>query len=333
MSGAHVLSPGVGLTITTSGSPMPRNGFAFLTNVLGIDGADELELIPGHILRKATKDEIVIIKEILAENNGRVGGKYFYPWEMEDRGGGLFDDAPEQDWKYFVIAFNGTNQGINLLEQTLVLFDSGPRIGFTIIAWGGQRAVGLHPGRLFQAMQERSFSINANLIQEFTHTVNVEQAVQIRRLAEQLSAHPILGIDVPRMTQQLLNLQALDINSDVAFLGYFSLLESMLVHKPDPKDPNDSITRQVKKKITLLDNRWTPRLDYTAFGTANTESIWGRMYALRSAIAHGDVPDFRNSLQMLKDRGKAGGLLMSTVRAVARYALREPQLVTDLREC
>jgi hypothetical protein len=127
--------------------------------------------------------------------------------------------------------------------------------------------------------------------------------------------------------------QALDANSDVAFLGYFSVLESLLVHKPDPKDPTDSITRQVKKKITLLDNRWSPRLDYSVFGTSKPEAIWGKMYELHSAIAHGDVPEFNQSLKILKDRANARSLLIRTVRAVARHALHEPQLVADLREC
>lgn len=182
-------------------------------------------------------------------------------------------------------------------------------------------------------MQENSTAIQANLVERNVLTMNAELASQIAELAKQLAAHPATYIDIPRVTQQLLNLQSLDVNSDVAFLGYFSVLESLLVHKPDPKDPNDSITRQVKKKITLLDNRWTPRMDYTAFGTAKPEAIWGKMYELRSAIAHGDAPDFQSRLQMLKDRAKARSLLMSAVRAVARYALREPQLVTDLREC
>jgi hypothetical protein len=125
----------------------------------------------------------------------------------------------------------------------------------------------------------------------------------------------------------------LDANSDVAFLGYFSVLESLLVHKPDPKDPTDSITRQVKKKITLLDNRWRPKLDYSIFGNPNPEAIWGKMYDLRSAIAHGDTPDFKKDLKTIKDRTNALSLLIRTVRAIARHALLEPQLVADLREC
>ena len=304
-----------------------------MTNIVGIVGAAESEIIPGHILRKATKDEIEIIKEILTEHNGRMAGKYFYPWEMVDKGGGVFDDAPESDWKYFVIAFPGANVGINRLEQALVLLDSGLRIGFTVMTCGSRRAVGLHAGRLFQALQENSWAIQANSTAEQFVTFDVKHSSQIGELVEQVSKQPTTALDIPKVCQQLLNLQALDANSDVAFLGYFSVLESLLVHKPDPKDPTDSITRQVRKKIMLLDNRWNPKLDYSIFGKCKPEAIWGNMYGLRSAIAHGDTPNFKNDLKNLKDRTIARSFLIRTVRAIARHALLEPQLVADLREC
>lgn len=333
MDNPIAISPGVGLTITASGIGAPRGGFAFLTNVVGIVGAAEVELIPGHILRKATKEEIEIIKEILTEHNGRMAGKYFYPWEMEDKGGGVFGDAPESDWKYFLIAFPGTNAGINRLEQALALLDSGLRIGFTVLTWGSQRGVGLHAGRLFQALQENSLAIQANSTAEQFVTFDAKHSTLIGELVEQVSNQPTAAIDIPKVCQQLLNLQALDANSDVAFLGYFSVLESLLVHKPDPKDPTDSITRQVKKKIMLLDNRWSPKLDYSIFGNRKPEAIWGEMYGLRSAIAHGDTPDFKKQFKDLKDRTNARSLLIRAVRAIARHALLEPQLVSDLREC
>lgn len=333
MSVPNVILPGVSLTISASSIGAPQKGFGFLTNVLGIVGAAEVELIPGHTLRKAKNDEIETIKEILTKNNGRMEGKYFYPWEMEDKGGGCFDNAPEQDWKYFVIAFSGTNAGISSLEQALILLDSSLRIGFTVTAWGSLRGVGLHADRLFQALQENSRAIQTNCMEDHFVAFDVGHSKLIGELVEQLSKHPTTAIDIPRVCQQLLNLQALDANSDVAFLGYFSVLESLLVHKPDPKDPTDSITRQVKKKITLLDSRWSPKLDYSIFGTAKPEAIWGKMYELRSAIAHGDAPDFKQSLKSLKSPTAARSLLIRTVRAVARQALLEPQLVTDLREC
>jgi len=116
-------------------------------------------------------------------------------------------------------------------------------------------------------------------------------------------------------------------------LGYFAILESLLTHPPKPTDPYESITRQVKKKIALLDNRWTDRIDYTRFAGTPPETVWKRMYHYRSALAHGAKPDFGRELSALQNAETALNLLKETVKAVIRYALLEPQLLVDLREC
>jgi Apea-like HEPN len=332
--GSNVLMPGVKLTLSASSASLqPGHGIALLMNVGGIDGASELELIPGHTLRKATTEEIVVLKEILVEYGAPIAGRYFFPWELEKKAAGLFDTAPEVDWKYFVVAFSGTNQGVHLLEQAFALHDSNLKIGFTTMNWRSSKTTALHAGRFFQALQENSLAIQADTIDEHLASVDTAQASQIGELARLFSEHVAADIDIQRVCRQLLNLQALDGHTDVAFLGYFSVLESLLVHKPDPKDPNDSITRQVKKKLTLLNNRWAPELDYSAFGSLKPEAVWVKMYEMRSAIAHGDAPDFKKDLKSLKDLATARSLLIKAVRAVARQALYEPRLVADLREC
>lgn len=330
---AIVVPPGGGVTINSQSEGALPRGFAFLANVSAIIGADELELFPGHTLRRAQSDEIEFIKNVLVENNGRPIRNYFFPWELDKREDGLLDTAPKEKWNYFVVAFTGTNEGIIRLQRALVILDPCLKIGFTILDVNSTRGLILHPGQLFQTLQQAKDATLQLRLAEFLCAVDARRAEEIATVVEQLSAHQTSQIDIVRTCDQLLNLETLQPESDVAFLGYFSILESLLTHKPDPRDPNDSITRQVKKKITLLDNRWTPRIDYASFGSSDPETIWGKMYALRSAIAHGDAPDFKRELKALNSLSSASLLLRRTVRAIARHALREPQLVSDLREC
>lgn len=49
-----------------------------------------------------------------------------------------------------------------------------------------------------------------------------------------------------------------------------------------PTDPYDSITRQVKKKMTLLSHRFQMSLDYSWFSGADSEKVWGKMYVYRA---------------------------------------------------
>jgi hypothetical protein len=51
------------------------------------------------------------------------------------------------------------------------------------------------------------------------------------------------------------------------------------------------------------------------------------MYSYRSAIAHGDIPDFSKDLQLFKNRDEASRLVKQAAKAVIRQALIEPQLV------
>ena len=135
------------------------------------------------------------------------------------------------------------------------------------------------------------------------------------------------------MASQLGQLKRLPYHSPLRFLGYFAILESLLTHAPKPSDPYDSITRQVIKKLTLLDHRWTPKIDYTPFGDAKPEKVWSRLYSYRSRVAHGGEPDFDGELSVLKNKETALKIVKETTKAVIRQALLEPQLLLDLREC
>ena len=136
-----------------------------------------------------------------------------------------------------------------------------------------------------------------------------------------------------RIAGQMLELEALPWHSPSKFLAYFGILESLLTIKPKPNDQCASITHQIKNKIALLDHRWSPCLDYSAFNGAKEDTVWAKMYAYRSALAHGDTPNFGSELQKLGSHENAMELLKSAVKAIARLALKEPQLMTDLRRC
>jgi hypothetical protein len=140
-------------------------------------------------------------------------------------------------------------------------------------------------------------------------------------------------VDVKRFTRQLQDLEALPPSSPLRFLGYFAVLEALLTHLPKPTDPYDSITRQIKKKVSLLDHRWQPTIDYSSFAGADPERIWTKMYAYRSSLAHGGAPTFDGELQILESHDNALKLVKQTVKAIIRQALIEPELLADLRDC
>src|SRR5262249_45744081 len=131
----------------------------------------------------------------------------------------------------------------------------------------------------------------------------------------------------------MLDLEALPHQSPLCYLGYFGILESLLTHQPRKTDTIDSITRQIIKKVALLDNRWKPRIDYGPFKGAKPETVWSAMYSYRSCLAHGGKPDFKNELQLLDNHEVALALVKQTTKSVLRQSLLESQLIADLRNC
>jgi hypothetical protein len=61
------------------------------------------------------------------------------------------------------------------------------------------------------------------------------------------------------------NLNDLPEQSDSHVLGLFAIIEMMIAHNPNGKEIGDSITHQMKKKISLLTRRFDVPLDYSKF--------------------------------------------------------------------
>lgn len=137
-------------------------------------------------------------------------------------------------------------------------------------------------------------------------------------------------------------------DNDLKMLGYFGVLEAVLSHAPRPNDPADSITRQLKRNLILLDNRMPDgrKLDILSQTGAKRDKIIGKMYEYRSSIAHGGDP--KASMDWLFDNLyseprppmpllpniKARWIrvfIRTIIRRVLRQAMAEPQLVSDLK--
>jgi hypothetical protein len=134
--------------------------------------------------------------------------------------------------------------------------------------------------------------------------------------------------------QQYGQLKQINRDSPLRFLGYVAIIESLITHSPEPKDPYDSLTRQVRQKMLLLGRRFALKLPYAeCFPGADPNTVWTKLYAYRSCIAHGVKPDFHKSLNVLRNGECALRFTQAATKALMRHVLDEPQLVADLRKC
>lgn len=305
-------------------SDEPEN-FAFVGNIGRLLGSSNLILCPGHVLRRATNQEISIIQATIQRhgNDGELM-RIMSPWESR-RVGTTMEALPREDWRYFVIAFRGQSYVIEQLAHVFTISPLELSIAFTIMSRG--HGVTFHPWRLFNQLHDAKWG--------FAQFFDVSESdiQEIKTIHYQLEKHPKEQINILRFTRTLQQLDSLRPASPLTFLGFFAVLEGLLTHAPEPKDPLDSITRQITTKVALLDRRFRFPLDFGAFGNTPQKTIWKKMYAYRSCLAHGGIPDFAGELQTLVNDNTALGLLKQTVKAVLRQALIEPELIVDLREC
>ena len=303
---------------------LPASHYAFVMNVSRLVGANSFTLAPGHELRRASTGEISAIKEVL-QNQMHAPG--MVPWEQRTVVGGPLESMPEAEWRYFVISFQESNNILLEIEDAFSLAPLELKIGFTVLNNIGSFGLIYDPGRLFHLLERAQWG-HVDFLD--VTASDVEQIVQIHA---QLQQHDHRLVDVKRLAKQLQGLETLPPASPLRFLGYFAVLEALLTHPPKPTDPYDSITRQIKKKVSLLDHRWQPPIEYGPFPGADAETIWTKMYAYRSSLAHGGAPTFDGELQLLESHDNALKLVKQTAKAIIRQALIEPQLLADLRDC
>ena len=308
------------------------HSFSFVLNIARLKNisSDAALLASGHKLRRATEVEMAAIREALTTF---AATSSFSAWQsgkpIVTDNKTTYSRIPARQWRYFVIAFTGSNDIVSQLERALSIAPLELKIGFTLLREAFPTAPMLiySPARLFTQVQRAVLGKLPFL------DVTAADVKNVRLLNDQLAKYDFEPSNLKRLMTQMLDSDALPHSSPLLFLGYFAILEALLTHQPKMTDTIDSITRQVKQKVALLNNRWQMRIDYNPFENKKPEAIWAEMYSYRSCLAHGGEPDFKVKLKSLKSHDRALKLLTQTVKSVLRQAVIEPQLLFDLRNC
>jgi hypothetical protein len=149
----------------------------------------------------------------------------------------------------------------------------------------------------------------------------------------------------PQIARCLTRLRELDLvpnHSDTKTLAYFGIIEGLLAHNPAANDTIDTITRQLKRNLILVDHRMPAEkgLGLDGFEGVNADTVIGKLYAYRSDVAHGTHP--AKAEGWLNEHRPAAwanqppsswlhSFLRRLVQRVLQAALAEPQLITDVR--
>lgn len=309
--------------------------FTFVLTPIEVQCDVPVEMIPGHWLARATINQTLAIKEFLES----LGSLYFdvhyefafgpNPDPQTGTNSVTGTRISSEQWRYWVINYEGPNVSSGRLATALQLIEPPIELGFDAI-----RSPVDPPHYAFVSRRGAVFTFFEDLVLRLNNPaiVTASSWTEARSLFELLGALEKEHPEVWRAIQNFEQTKMLPRDSTMSALALFAVMESLITH--DPKVTFDSLNHQVATKMTLVGKRFNVPLDYSPFaGLSTPEKTWKKIYAYRSAIAHGDKLEFDGELQALKSHQTVLEFVKIAVRRLLAFSVRDPALIADLKKC
>lgn len=313
------------------------NYFAFILTDFDYNGELPVELIDGHYLDKPDPLQLQTVKKTLSNVSPRYNYDFFEKnreiKEIENGVEAIHSDTPRDEWRYWVINFEGSSMKIEPLKYILNLtFEQEVTIGFVCNKSAENNQY--HFANTRGEILSNHFANNSLKLKEILK-ISTEELQSVATLHKKMNEACKINDSLFGTFDEYEMLKDLPYTSKFKTLGYFTIIESLVTRKPKASDPGDSIRRQLKSKMNLLNNRFDKEIDtddYFEKGM-NFETMWGKLYDYRSDIAHGNAKKFGKKYQALIDRFAIDDYLNQVSRAVLKQCILEPQLMVDLKDC
>ncbi|MHB8562633.1 MAG: hypothetical protein ACYDDA_01560 [Acidiferrobacteraceae bacterium] len=316
-----------------------KSGLAFVASHIDVEGNLPVELIPHYVFRRARDGEIDRIRETIGRFSPQVPIFAWPPYEFtfieKERSGSNRSiekkRLPKEQWKYWVLAFEDTSE-LEAIEYVSLLLETDLEFGFKLLyseakQGGGNAGVRWAPDIVAKYASAEEVNKNARW-------TTVDQIKSIGTLYD-LYKHVPEGCQfISHAVSNFSSLRSIPRRSELLTVGYFSIIESLITHKPRQAESLDSISHQVANKMILLQKKFSRTISCaTYFSNVGEKKLWKDLYGYRSCLAHGDIPDFTEKFKTLKTHGSVVQFLRENIKELIILAMNEPEFITDLREC
>jgi len=314
-----------------------------LSNIQISDYHKGIELVKNNIFRKATPKEILLIKNELKkipilhgiEDNDR---KFIYEYES----GKVKTDEyttyekinlNEDDFKYWIIEFDNNHQ-VQFLELAINLINNSFELGFTFIySDTNQEKVSI---MYSDYIINKYKNMECNYYNYKTTAVDIDEIISIQKIYKRLMENSEKELFIKYSIDNFNSLKYIDDNSNLLFVGYFSIIESLVTHSPRLKESLDSISHQIVNKLNLLQKFFLRQVDYNKyFNSLGQDKVWSKLYSYRSDIAHGNPISFEKEAKYkaLKSKKNIKLFLEEIIKNLILVAINNPELLCDLKKC
>lgn len=317
-----------------------NSGIVFILNLLDVKGELPVQIITDHLFRKAHKNEIEEIEKVLSISQPPARHNYDVRYKSilrSEKSTGTtsyrFEELPESQWKYWVVAFEGWNDKLHDIEKCALLLEVDLDFGFQILFEDSYQSgkVAAHTSLPIHLIEKYSTHKHSMTNAEDIPTKELEKISKFYELSCNLK--PDYSY-INHALENFLSIRRIPKKSELLIVGYFSIIESLITHAPRLTETLDSIGHQIRNKMILLRKKFSRTIAYeTYFKDVAESKIWKKLYSYRSYLAHGNIPDFQKEFQVLVNNDSVSVFLKEIIKELLIIALDDPEFVTDLKKC
>ena len=315
-----------------------RPAFIFFPELINLQGLSEPVRIGQHaVLQRAPDDIRVGLRGVLDPYLKTRRLSTVNPWEFQeipgDQGATYFkhilDPSLHQFWivKYWRRLFD------RQLENALELADPGLTPAMALLSPSPDSSGSIDSHAILNWLDENWSAQRKDVCA--AQVAGIERAMQ--HLIDFNACDDSTLAFVTKAICEFSDLKRVSRRMPIYVVGLFSIIELLLTTQQD-KTTENSLSHQLKEKLTLLGNRFTEPLVLTNYfpraGSINFKSFVSKMYSYRSKVAHGSDIDFgKGDLMVLESHQAVCEFLRAIVRKLILQAVQEPILFRDLKSC
>jgi len=241
-------------------------------------------MIPGYFFRPARDSEVARIKQVIDQPFlGIAGGWVNYETTVraETQGPATTfhqDPLPREQWKYWVVAFDGNKLLMHEFEQVACLLQVDFDIGFSLYfrdpdQQGDQVGWSMPGTHIVEKYTNPQFTYRP------AQEIESDSLASLRQLWDLYGALPTQHVFVKSALGNFYDLKRVPPSSGLLVVDLFSIIESLITHPPRQAESLDSINHQVKNKLVLLRKRYATSVAHSAyFQPAPEKQIWKKLY-------------------------------------------------------
>ena len=313
-----------------------KPAFIFFPELINLQGLSEPVRIGQHaVLQRATDDIRAGLRGVLDPyiKTRRIAN--INPWEFQEipgeQGSIHFQQIFEPSLHQFWIVKHWRKLFDKRLELALEIADPGLTPVIALVNPSPDSSGSINSHAILNWLDENLLAQRKNL--GASQVAGIERAIQL--VIDFDDSDDLTLAFVWKAIREFSDLKLISRRRPIYVVGLFSIIELLLTTQQD-KTTENSLSHQLKEKLTLLGNRFAEPLLLTNYfpkaGTISFKAFVSKLYSYRSKVAHGSDIDFgRGDLQALESHSSVCEFLHAVVRKLILQAVQEPMLFRDLK--